>query len=86
MNFAVDWSTNATSALAAFWLAAPDRQAVTTAQARIDHLLAADPIANGHHVSEGLYRIDVLPLRALFEIDQSNRLVRVVSLSMFRPG
>jgi hypothetical protein len=80
MNYFVTWAPDALNALAAIWIRAPDRRAVTAAQARIDHLLASDPLANGTHVSEGLYAINVPPLRAQFEIPDGGQLVRVVSV------
>jgi hypothetical protein len=69
MNYSVDWSPDARSTLAAIWLGASNRRAVTMAQARIDRLLAADPLRNGAPAAEGLYAIDVHPLRVQFELD-----------------
>jgi hypothetical protein len=80
MNFEVDWNDDALSALAASWVGALDREAVTAAQEAIDRLLAADPYGNGWHVSEGLYAIDVPPLRAQFEVAEREKLVTVVSV------
>ena len=80
MNYSVDWAPDALAALAATWMQAPDRQAVTVAQARIDQRLAADPLGNSTPVSEGLYAIDEPPLRALFEVSVPRHQVRVVSV------
>lgn len=80
MNFTVDWSLNALSALALIWMGAPNRSAVNAAQAEIDRVLAANPLANTTHLSEGLYAIEVYPLRALFEVFSAERYVRVVSV------
>jgi hypothetical protein len=46
----------------------------------MDRLLAADPWGNGVPVSEGLYAIEVPPLRALFEIHDAAKFVKVVSV------
>jgi hypothetical protein len=81
MNWTVDWTPEALSHLTAVWLQAPDRQAVTAAQARIDALLAADPLAHGLPRSEGLHAIDVPPLRAVFEVSDADRTVTVVSVN-----
>jgi hypothetical protein len=62
------------------WIQSPDRQAVTTAQARIDQLLAADPFGHGTPVSEGLYVIEERPLRAQFQVPEDDRVVTVVSV------
>lgn len=80
MNYKVNWEPNAISALAAIWLQAANRQAVTVAQDEIDRLLAADPYAHGISVSEGLYAIEVDPLRAQFELSDANHIVRVVAV------
>jgi mRNA-degrading endonuclease RelE of RelBE toxin-antitoxin system len=80
MSYRVGWSTSARQTLAAIWIKAANRQAVTAAQARIDRLLAADPLRNGKALSEGLYAIDVHPLRAVFEMDDSANTVKVVSV------
>ncbi len=81
MSYSVDWAPDALSELAATWIQqVPFRQAITAAQERLDRLLAADPLGNGTPVSEGLYAIDVAPLRAQFEVSGADRLVTVVSV------
>lgn len=80
MSYTVNWEAPALSTLAAIWIRAANRRVVTAAQARIDRLLAADPLGNGIPVSEGLYAIEVRPLRALFEIIDSAKSVKVVSV------
>jgi hypothetical protein len=80
MNYSVEWSADALTALATVWMQAPDRAAVTAAQDRIDRLLAADPLAHGTPVSEGLYAITAHPLRALFEVASASRRVKVVGV------
>jgi hypothetical protein len=80
MSYAVDWADDPISALAAIWVVAADRGTVRDAQAAIDRLLAADPAGNGTPVREGLYAIEVPPLRALFEFSVEQRSVKVVFL------
>ena len=75
--FSLAWEPPAEDELAEIWLQSPDRWAVTRAQAKIDQLLKADPIANGAHLSEGLYTIHVPPLRCNYTIDVANRHVEV---------
>ena len=79
--FTVDWLPNALAGLAAIWMIAPDRAAVTAAADTIDRLLAANPFVHGVPVSEGLYVIEVPPLRALFEVDATAGVVTVVSVN-----
>jgi hypothetical protein len=82
MSYSVDWTPAARSQLAGIWVQhVSHRQAITAAQARIDRLLAADPVRNGNLLSEGLYTITVPPLRAVYEISDANRLVTVVSVN-----
>jgi hypothetical protein len=73
MTYSVDWTDVARNVLAAIWLNASDRQAITRAR-------AADPQGNSRHVSEGLLAIDVHPLPAQFEVSPGDRVVTVVSV------
>jgi hypothetical protein len=66
--------------LMALWLAASDRAAITAAQHQIDQGLAIDPRANGRELGEGLWRIAVPPLKAFYEIDDNQRLVRITGI------
>jgi hypothetical protein len=82
MNYAVHWEPQSLSNLATLWIrAGPQRQAVTAAQVRIDELLGNDPLGNSSPLSEGLYAIEVHPLRAVFEVDETARLVRVLTVN-----
>ena len=78
--FAVEWPPEILSSLAAIWLRAPDRQAVTDAQQRIDDLLSRNPLGNGRHLSEGLYRLDVRPLAVVYSVDSGRRHVKIESI------
>ena len=77
MAYTVDWDPAAEDELARIWLAAPDRSAVAAAQQRADQLLSRDPAANGQHLLEGLYRIDVPPLTLNYVVDQARQHVDV---------
>jgi hypothetical protein len=81
MSYNVDWDISARRTLAAIWIKAGNRQAVTAAQDQIDRLLAANPLGNSKPVSEGLYAINVHPLRAVFEVDDSTESIMVVSIA-----
>jgi mRNA-degrading endonuclease RelE of RelBE toxin-antitoxin system len=80
MRYNVDWDISARRTLAAIWIKAANRLAVTVAQDQIDRLLEANPLGNSKPVSEGLYAINVHPLRAVFEVDDSTKSVMVVSV------
>lgn len=82
MSYSVDWTPQALSQLGALWMHyAAHQRAITAAQARIDRSLAADPLRFGTVLSEGLYVINVHPLRAAYEVEDVNRRVKVVSVS-----
>ena len=80
-GYTVDWSPQALRSLATAWLNARDRQAVTQAEARIDALLAADPLGNGRHLSEGLYILSVPPLVVFSSVDPARRAVEITDVT-----
>jgi hypothetical protein len=80
MSYTVHWNAAARNTLATIWIGSGNRRAVTAAQTRIDHLLASDPLRNGTPLSEGLYVIEVHPLRAVFEVDDTGKRVKVISV------
>lgn len=76
-QFTVDWDADAERELADIWIGASDRKAVAQAQARIDRLLARDPIGNGRLLSEGLWQIVDPPLTVSYSIDDVAKAVQV---------
>lgn len=83
-SYSVEWTPEADDLLADIWINAPDRQAVTRAQATIDRLLSHSPKTAGSHISEGLYHLHVVPLRVAYSIDEDQKIVEV-SWAWFRP-
>lgn len=84
-RYAVRYSQDALDQLAELWLEAwAEREAVSAAAHRIDTLLAKEPAAWGTPEHEGLWGIDVPPLRALFTIDEDHGVVEVVGVR--KPG
>ncbi|HYT95229.1 MAG TPA: type II toxin-antitoxin system RelE/ParE family toxin [Gemmataceae bacterium] len=79
MSYTVDWSDDALDSLADIWTQSADRRAVTDVSTAPDRLLAANPLVNGTPLSEGLWAIEVHPLRALYEV-HANRSVKVVAV------
>jgi hypothetical protein len=61
-------------------LGAPDRRAVTAAEARIDQLLGTNPVGNGRHLSERLYSLHVPPLTVTYTVDTVQKRVEVTSV------
>jgi plasmid stabilization system protein ParE len=80
MSYNLRWNAAARNTLATIWVGSANRRAVTAAQARIDRLLSTDPLRNSTPLSEGLYVIEVHPLRAVFEVDDTDKTVKVVSV------
>ena len=79
MPYRVEWGADARDTLAEIWLAASDRAAVTRAQHQIDQVLTTFP-ASGEPLSEGIYVVEIPPLRVYYEIDAENLLVTVTNL------
>ena len=78
MNYTVDWTEDALTALADIWLISSHRAEINPAQNRIDRLLSGDPHRYGTEVSEDLYFLEVSPLRVQFEIAEQEHLVSIV--------
>ena len=81
MTFRVRWSRETKQQLAGIWLVASDRNAVTRASNSIDKALAKDPHTAGQPLAEGLWKIEIMPLVAYFEIDEPNKTIHVNGIS-----
>lgn len=81
-SWKVDWTTDAKQQLAAHWISAPDRNAVTIAADHIDQLLASDPRDLGQALPEELWKIVVQPLIAYFELHPATQTVEVTGVVM----
>ena len=80
MSYLVDWTDDALEPLAEIWLVGADREAINQAQNKIDQQLSHDPFQGTRHLAEGLFAIDVFPLRAQFEVDEEKKIVTVVGV------
>ena len=79
MNYSVTWTPGAEQELAAVWLAAADRNAVTQASYRLDQDLAQDPFGRGFERSSSVDRTATdLPLGIDYEVIEDDKLVRVL--------
>ena len=78
MRYTVVWLPAAVQALAAVWLAAPDRNAVTRAVAAVDRVLAASPNAAGVVVFDTVREYTLPPLAVEFEVIDADRRVVVL--------
>lgn len=82
MKRTVVWLPSAEKALAQIWLDTQRNEAVVEASYIIDRDLQVDAESNGTPLREGLWAIERTPLRAVFEIIEADRLVRVVQLGL----
>jgi hypothetical protein len=79
MNYIVHWTEVALDELAAVWMAAADRNAVTAASHQLELDVAADPYGRGlFRASSGNYTAVDLPLG--IEDDKTVRILRVWSI------
>jgi hypothetical protein len=81
-NFTVLWNADTEERLVELWLDSDNRSGVAAAIHRVDTLLRFDPIRLGDELHEGLYCLEVAPLRVLYEVSEEDRLVRVVAVSL----
>jgi hypothetical protein len=85
MNYRVDWAPRAEQLLAAVWLAAPNRVAVTAAAAWLDEELANAPLRFGDPIDSSIHRVgsyDVLGIE--FEVIEDDK--RVIVHGVFAVG
>jgi hypothetical protein len=80
-RYTVTLTDDAEQALAAIWVQAPDRAAVTSAEAAIYRLLGNDPLNVGVEVCEGLRKLTVSPLAAFYTVDTGKQTVEVQQMA-----
>lgn len=80
MSFTVIWTPAAEQDLAALWLTAKDRTAVTSAASEIDRLLQRIPEALGESRFDTVRSFVFPPLGIDFEVLAQDRLVYVLSV------
>jgi hypothetical protein len=80
MIFTVVWTPAAEQRLAAVWLSAADRMAVTRSAIRLAELLRVDPQQQGDLRFDTVRSIIVGALGVEFEVVEEDRLVRILSV------
>jgi hypothetical protein len=80
--FEVHWTDRADDELAAAWLSAADPAAVTRAAERVELYLARDPLGQGESRSGANRLLFVRPLSVLYRVDESARVVWVVTVRL----
>jgi hypothetical protein len=79
VRYTVVWTTAGEQDLAALWLTAPDRAAVSSAANTIDALLANDPDQRGESRYDTVRILFVPPLGVDFDVQEPDRIVYVLS-------
>ncbi len=82
IRFTVIWGNEAQDELSTLWMNAEDRQAIADAANSIDRQLAYDAESQGEDIAEGLRRITVPPLAALFDVETEDRKVSVSAIRL----
>ena len=86
MNWHVNWLPDTTQELAAVWLNAPDRNAVTRAAHLIDVQLQNDPENTGQPYTNGRRTLLVVPLGVVYRVLRSIRRVEVIHVWWVQPS
>lgn len=82
-NSDVEFETAADNDLAAIWMAAPDRNAVTNASNELDQAMADDPLTLGESRESSVRRVAFCPpLGVHFEVIEDDK--RVIVEAVFR--
>jgi len=84
MKYTVLWLPQAEAELAALWMDANQRLAVTEAANEIDRLLHRDPQELGESRSANLRILLVPPLGVNFSVDMQDRIVRIAAVWRFQ--
>jgi hypothetical protein len=79
-RYTVVWLKDARDELAEIWIVDENRNAVAQAAYEIDSSLADNPLKQGGELSEGLRFFLAPPLRVLFSLNDSDRIVEVSSV------
>jgi hypothetical protein len=80
MKYTVVWTGRAERYLTEAWLQSRLRHTIRSAAVEIDNALQSDPHTCGESRDEGRRVMYVLPLGALFKIDEHRHEVRVLSV------
>lgn len=81
-TYTVFWKQEAFDTLAELWLEVDNRSRITDAANRIDQSLSRNPARAGTPLHEGLFSLNIPPLRVIFEIRESDKSVEVQRVSL----
>jgi hypothetical protein len=84
-QYTVIWWEAADEELARLWLASPNRLRITEASREIDRLLSMQGAVGAEEVHEGLYALEIEPLRVQFSFEHDDRIIRVWTVRLVNP-
>ena len=79
-RYRVQYLQQAADDLALVWHDAQDRGVVTRASYEAEQELSSDPLRFAEHLSEGLYRLEVPPLRLYFTVRDEDHTIEVCNI------
>jgi hypothetical protein len=77
IRYTVTWHRDAEQDLASLWMSATDRDDISQAFQAIDVALSSASGAAGDEIAEGLYGLNAPPLRVLYGIRETDRIIEV---------
>ena len=77
-RYTVTWHQDAEQDLASLWISATDRDDITQAVQAIDLALSSASGSVGDQIAEGLYGLNAPPLRVLYVIRETDRIIEFV--------
>ena len=83
MNFTLRWKSKAVEHMAALWMNAKDRKAITAAANAIEKQLARDPFHNSESRDKGRRIMIEPPLGVIFKVHRKKRIVDILRVWQF---
>lgn len=81
-GYHVEWTEVAAAQLTELWLGSRQRQHISEAVDEIDTFLRRWPSRRAYHISEGLFQLEVAPLRVYFYVEESAKLVTIDAVKL----
>lgn len=82
MRYTVVWDPEAEDELARLWMQSFVQRDITSAANAIDIALRDDPLGKGIILDHRKYELYLYPLRVLFKVTESDRLVQVLTIRL----
>lgn len=83
-RYTVVYLSSAEANLVAAWQVAKDRSAITAAADEADRVLAGAPTDTASLLGEGLWRLELGPLRFYYSVREEDRIVEICAVASKR--